>query len=189
MGGDMKRLLRIMMNGATVVSLGVCAVTVVLWVSSYAVYGLVGRAAYSGIGTELISAWGRLVFYQYNNYRQEPPPQSWAARAGVMGSGMGQGLKEEFGFAGSPHWWHRAGFRVVSREMDGPGKSFIIVAAPHWAVVALTLPLVVPAVGRWRASRRAGRRRRAGMCAECGYDMRATPGRCPECGGLAGGGG
>jgi hypothetical protein len=43
---------------------------------------------------------------------------------------------------------------------------------------AVCLSLLLPersAFIRWR-------RRRAGCCAECGYDLRATPTRCPECG-------
>ena len=45
-----------------------------------------------------------------------------------------------------------------------------------------TLPLarlLLPAVRRRLASRRA---RRPGFCRRCGYDLRATPERCPECG-------
>ena len=48
---------------------------------------------------------------------------------------------------------------------------------PHWlpAVILGVLP------GVWLSARRR-KRRTFGMCASCGYDLRATPERCPECG-------
>jgi hypothetical protein len=49
---------------------------------------------------------------------------------------------------------------------------------PYWSVVLLAM--VLPGASRTR-SWRSSRRRRAGRCANCGYDLRATPDRCPEC--------
>ena len=56
------------------------------------------------------------------------------------------------------------------------------VRVEYWLpAVALGLP---PAawVDRWRRRRRAAAAAAAGRCGACGYDLRATPGRCPECG-------
>ena len=60
-----------------------------------------------------------------------------------------------------------------------PAGRFVVVAVPHVLVVVLTAagPLW------WLArARRQRRRNRDGLCRACGYDIRATPGRCPECG-------
>jgi hypothetical protein len=52
---------------------------------------------------------------------------------------------------------------------------------PMWIVVTFFLLLPAARLLRWTIRRR---RRRAGpgVCARCGYDLRATPERCPECG-------
>ena len=50
---------------------------------------------------------------------------------------------------------------------------------PYWFVLLLTLapaPLVIY---------RHAKRPRVGHCAKCGYDLRASPERCPECGAVA----
>jgi hypothetical protein len=54
-----------------------------------------------------------------------------------------------------------------------------LLTTPHWMWLALAL--LVPAVRVTRTV--VGRRRFAeGHCQVCGYDLRATPDRCPECG-------
>lgn len=57
------------------------------------------------------------------------------------------------------------------------GSRFI--AVPYWALFVSTAALPAGRVLLWR---RARRRAHAGYCRACGYDLRASGERCPECG-------
>ena len=56
---------------------------------------------------------------------------------------------------------------------------FAMLAVPYWllAILAAALPFA-----SLLARLRTRARRITGRCAACGYDLRATPDRCPECG-------
>jgi hypothetical protein len=50
---------------------------------------------------------------------------------------------------------------------------------PHWFMLLLTCFLPLSWLRRWWNQRRRFKR---GQCPQCGYDVHATPDRCPECG-------
>jgi hypothetical protein len=61
----------------------------------------------------------------------------------------------------------------------GDARRITFVILPWWLMLLATAPLpLLWAIG-WRRRRRGERR---GLCAVCGYDLRASPERCPECG-------
>jgi hypothetical protein len=94
------------------------------------------------------------------------PTPSWSATADDF---PGDGL---FGFSVATS---RAGVLPAVPDLE-----LFYVTIPHWSAVA-----VFGLTGPWMLlsprARRA-RRRAKGFCAHCGYDLRASSDRCPECG-------
>jgi hypothetical protein len=75
----------------------------------------------------------------------------------------------------------REGVALVRVWRGGSGSVERQFSAPY-PLLLLTLGMM-PIL--WCGHRLSGRRRqrlRPGLCLACGYDLRATPARCPECG-------
>jgi hypothetical protein len=104
--------------------------------------------------------------------------------------------KRHFMIVGTPHrfcivmWPNRwVGYAIRFSHDDNvvpasagslkPQVSGDFIAIPYWLIFLLTAP--------WPAwwfvrQRKRNARRLAGLCEHCGYDLRASPDRCPECG-------
>jgi hypothetical protein len=87
-------------------------------------------------------------------------------------------------------WWNRLGFLIKSESgppmSDGYGVTPLpariharYIRVPHWFVAGLFG--IVPTT--WLLVKiRARRPTKIGHCPACGYDLRASKDRCPECG-------
>ncbi len=80
--------------------------------------------------------------------------------------------------------WTQGGFEFFKRDyaIPGYGDWQRSVTAPCWFFILI---LTIAPLLQLRQLKRAmirRRRRKHGLCQVCGYDLRATPDRCPECG-------
>jgi hypothetical protein len=73
--------------------------------------------------------------------------------------------------------WHHIPFEMTTQH-----DSFMSVLVPDWFIAILLILPPLAWVRRYGPRRRRRDRRRQGLCEACGYDLRGSHGKCPECG-------
>jgi hypothetical protein len=189
---------RRLLNILTTLSVLLCVAVCVLWVRSYAVGNdVTGSAARGPAWTLGSQSGGLLIALRWPGHvdrtctwtRFDPDPRFQRALPS---------LRVQMTRGRSSHWrwsrgrvgvWTGAGDLVESWISDRPNRTFGPVRYagaifPHWLLAAAAaVPTTAAIALHFRRSMR--RHKPAGLCRACGYDLRATPDRCPECGTIA----
>lgn len=171
----MKRLTRTFVLLASLLSLLCGLVILVVWARSYWAAQYVGRSTpthWDGV----LSMRG-ILRLEHGTYAADKPGWSYVTYAIKDRSGLwpelttrdrGGGPLKRLGF----------GTAAIDYYSDGKMRRYALYL-PHWAA-ALSFA-ILPTLTFSQAIR-CRRRSARGRCPSCGYDLRATPDRCPECG-------
>ncbi|HYE21469.1 MAG TPA: hypothetical protein VEA69_23680 [Tepidisphaeraceae bacterium] len=179
MSRGVARVIRVAVRALAVLSLAVSAGTSWLWVRSQHRVDWVQRYTMRE-SVSVASDRAAIVFCREDRGWNS---DGWQLESLPRSAGASWTLDEIDRAIGPPEVVDRWGFRVGQGTFtlgNGIGAKWVIV--PHWAVVLVS---AAPALG-WAAlaiGRRRGQRHPpGGRCVNCGYDLRASPARCPECG-------
>jgi hypothetical protein len=199
--GSIPAVARRLLNLLALLSLALFISVTVFWVRGRVKRGQVGvswASSWSGFpGVEKVGAiWaepGRMVVYLS---REEFPPLTAqeVRRLGVTGHYRRFSYRPGL-HAGRSFLSIGTGFLgfVVTDRAQALGYGYMsvgnnarlhewVVAVPHGFLCLLTAVLPALRLRAMRQRRHAAKRLRLNHCKSCGYDLRATPERCPECG-------
>ena len=187
----MRRLARRLFTLCSAVSLLLCVAVCVLWVRSFWVKDSLSREVrqrgqrhYSQAAWSVRSECGGILVRRFHNTSTgstavEDARPMRASREGVVRVRHEGATGDRADAAGNILGFGQASFHV-QRGQRAVGEWEVSV--PHWGTATALAVLPAAWVIRLRRGRRAVARRQAGLCRSCGYDLRASPERCPECG-------
>jgi hypothetical protein len=160
-----------------------CLVAAVLWVRSYWVNDNWVRDEPGwrmGVGSARGQVAWRHVTYTPGTPVQFSGAPGYQAFTITSSAGMSMAMPGSWSFAG----FRGNHFHMTAGRPPGPSGSIVV----EEFTVLLWAPLlttgVFPALWLLLWVRRRSRTP-AGCCPNCGYDLRATPDRCPECGAVS----
>jgi hypothetical protein len=176
---QLHRLRRRLFTLLAAISLLLCLATIALWVRSRETGESFTRRSFSNATRTYRSfTVGWVSGDLYTAYTSSPVlPEVGPARLSKA-----DGTWRHATFKPAPPsrgwYWYEGHDSAGTPGSLGPGHGFVT-GLHLWAVAVLTL--ILPTL--WIRSRRTvHKRQRLGLCLACGYDLRATPERCPECG-------
>ena len=156
----MRSLRRRLFASVCVLSLILCLATVGLWVRSYYRYDRLERYSGKHLNVEISARTNRVIAFFGQSFSKHEP--GWIHKATSPVPPTGLPMFEIHRFA------KPSSIRGVNLTFPHWLPTLLFALAPAWWVL-----------GPWR---RQSKRRKLGLCLNCGYDLRATPARCPECG-------
>jgi hypothetical protein len=180
----MKGLRRTLIDTAAWVSLALLAATLFLWVRGFWLDEHLRAYPDTAHRLHTVVLWTYRNGFCLADMQAESTPENVAGYAQERShtprwtSRPGGGAGWERGFSPVNVRWKVAGFAWLRSPSGNPWRPWRSFAFPAW-FPALAFG-VLPTLAVVRRLRR--RCHPAGCCQHCGYDLRATPDRCPECG-------